>query len=633
MPGKDDTLQLPATEDEGDLSRSTVRGARRIYFRFTIIVLSINALFSAAILVFEVLGTVRQTEQRLSEMAELQVNTVHNLRRARPSWTPRQVIARATRLTGAPMALMTAGAGRPIYTSSPQLALELKRIYKTPADLRAGLRLLINTELGALSGAWRLVPFDGNYLLIVIPHRPEDEGHFQYLTIQAGILFLGLALLFFVMAFAARWLFYQPVHRLVGQLTGALARDVERRRRAEEKATAARFEAEEHLTFRNNLLDASEAVGIIATDVNGVVRIFNSAAEQILGYAERDVVGRRTLADLRELAGRDATWELPLRTLMQLEQGEEFRVDASGQEHLLSINESEIRDSTGQYSGQLVTFIDISERKRLEAELQLNELQLIQSAKMATLGEMATGVAHELNQPLNNIGLLTSRVRRRLRKLPAGEDATFVNEKLERIQGQVQRASRIIEQLRSFGRRSGAEDFQPVVLADAVHQVVDMLGEQFRHHSITLEIDLPADLPRVRADRGQLEQVLVNLVVNARDALRDGAANWQPPDEKRVSITGHVCDIEGKPAAAVQVADNGPGIPADVQEKVFQPFFTTKEVGQGTGLGLSISYSLIQGFGGTLTVESEPGKDTAFTITLLQVTSTDGSKKQDSAGR
>jgi histidine kinase len=447
------------------------------------------------------------------------------------------------------------------------------------------------------------------------------------------VLALGLTLLFFIMLFAARWLFYEPVHRLVGQLTGALARDVERRRRAEEKATSARFEAEEHLTFRNNLLDASEAVGIIATDGNGVVRIFNRAAEHILGYREVDLVGKLTLAELHRQARRVPDEELPLRSFMQVKEGEAFRVDKAGREHLLSINESEILDSTGQHSGRLVTFIDISEQKRLEAELQLNELQLIQNAKMATLGEMATGVAHELNQPLNNIGLLTSRVRRRMRKLANGEDAEFVNEKLELVQGQVQRASRIIEQLRSFGRRSGAEDFQPVRLAAPVRHVVDMLKEQFNHHAITLEIEVADDLPSVRADQGQLEQVFVNLIVNARDALRDGKDGWQAPDEKRIHIKGRTSELEGRPAVAISICDNGPGISPELKEKVFQPFFTTKEIGQGTGLGLSISYSLIQGFGGTLSVESEIDQGATFTITLLQVTSADGAKKQDSASR
>jgi len=418
------------------------------------------------------------------------------------------------------------------------------------------------------------------------------------------------------MLFAANWMLRRPLARLVEQLTSALAMDVHKRTRAEERAVAARLEAEAHLAFRDNLINASESVGIVATDAEGRIRVWNQAAERILGHSARELCGRVSLDDL--LARARAA--LPDRTqswpLIHAGEGEEMLADAAGVLHLLELQRSDIRDREGGLRGSLVTFIDITERRRLEAELQQNELKLLQSSKLATLGEMATGVAHELNQPLNNIGLLGSRMTRKLEQLPlAAEDREFLAEKLAKVQTQVERAGKIIDHLRTFGRvRERA--FASVDLRTSIEGVLVFLAEQLRQHSIDVALELPGELPRVTADEAQLEQVLMNLIINARDALDEIPGETHA---KQITIAAARGRFDhGAAAVVLEVRDNGPGIPSEVQQRIFDPFFTTKEVGKGTGLGLSISYGLVRDFGGTLEVESRPQKGATFRVRLRE---------------
>jgi len=293
-------------------------------------------------------------------------------------------------------------------------------------------------------------------------------------------------------------------------------------------------------------------------------------------------------------------------------EGEEFWVDKNGRELLLHVNTSDILDPDGTRRGRLVTFIDVTERRKLEAELQLNELQLIQSAKLATLGEMATGIAHELNQPLNNISLLTERIQRRLdRKVFEPEERDFCGEKLGKIQSQVERAGKIIDHLRTFGRPT-AKQLASISVIDPIEGVMVFLREQLNRHGIRVEVDLAPELPRVQADEARLEQVLMNLIINARDALsdKDGEPKEIRISARPVTLTG------GEPGVSVEVTDNGPGMAREVLDRIFEPFFTTKEVGKGTGLGLSISYGLVREFGGALEVRSEPGTGSTFTVRL-----------------
>jgi PAS domain S-box-containing protein len=510
---------------------------------------------------------------------------------------------------------LIAHGGSLAFATDPILYDAIDKTYPR-GPIEPSRRFAIRDDLGDVSGGWFVQPFSNQYyLLIVVPHLPESEGKMLHFTIRAGVLGLSLAASVLVMLGTANWMLRHPLDRLVRALTSALNRDIERRRIAEQVAIDARLDAEAHLAFLDNLINASDQVGIVAADEDGYVQLLNRAAEAILGYSEAEAVGKMTLTELLSHSSQDSMHEVPLRSLMTLQESEMFVSDRHGVERLVSVNFSDIKDVEGKDKGHLMVFIDVTERKRLEVELQINEMQLVQSAKLAGLGEMATGVAHELNQPLNNIGLLASRVTRKL--INHDHEHAFEIEKLQKIQGQVQRAGKIIDQLRAFGRPTvlHVTDFP---IRQPVEAVLDLLGEQLSGRGIEVVVDIPDGLPNVQADESQLEQVLINLLNNARDALSDSGVS--PPSPRiRLKAEAEILPGDGELRICLHVQDNGPGMGDDVGRRVFEPFFTTKEVGKGTGLGLSISYSLVRGFGGTLAFRSRPGEGTTFSILLKTV--------------
>lgn len=238
------------------------------------------------------------------------------------------------------------------------------------------------------------------------------------------------------------------------------------------------------------------------------------------------------------------------------------------------------------------------------------ENQLIQAGKMATLGEMSAGVAHELNQPLTVIGagagFLSKQVRRN-RKM----DAALILEVAEEIKGQVDRATKIINHLREFGRKSDVERTL-VDLAKPIRGVFHLLGRQLEVHDIEVKLDLADNLPPVLSDSNRLEQVFINLVINARDAIESRLAEDPNGEPGRIEIRVRAA---GDSVTAV-VSDNGTGMTQEKISRIFEPFYTTKPVGKGAGLGLSISYGIIRDYDGAIDVDSAPGRGTSFKITL-----------------
>jgi C4-dicarboxylate-specific signal transduction histidine kinase len=242
------------------------------------------------------------------------------------------------------------------------------------------------------------------------------------------------------------------------------------------------------------------------------------------------------------------------------------------------------------------------EMERREQELRDKQEQLIQAGKLATLGELTTGVAHELNNPLNNIGLFVGNVIDYVRM--GGVDNERMLQDLEKVVEQVKKATEIISHLRTFGRAAPVT-LEPVSVNDVIERALSLTQEQLRLRQIEIELDLCPEAPVVLGNSIQLEQVFINLLTNARDAL--AAA-----DERRISVQ---CSIEGDMVVLV-LRDTGPGIPEGLEQRIFDPFFTTKEVGTGTGLGLSITYGIIKDHRGSITVESRPGEGASFRIEL-----------------
>lgn len=254
-----------------------------------------------------------------------------------------------------------------------------------------------------------------------------------------------------------------------------------------------------------------------------------------------------------------------------------------------------IRVSPSEYQGKkayLLTTSDIT--KRLMAEQQL-----IQASKMATLGEMATGIAHELNQPLSVIKTASEFLMRKVRKAePIRED--ILKTMAEEIDSHVDRASKIIQHLREFGRKSDVKS-ERVQVNEALRNAVDIFSQQLKLREIEVVQDLKEDLPAILGDANRLEQVFINLLINARDAIEERCEKEGNRDiEKRIYLKTWL----QKDKVTIEVKDSGEGIPQDILRKIFEPFFTTKRVGKGTGLGLSISYGIVQDYEGTIRVKT-----------------------------
>src|SRR5437879_3395242 len=243
-----------------------------------------------------------------------------------------------------------------------------------------------------------------------------------------------------------------------------------------------------------------------------------------------------------------------------------------------------------------------AEIQRREQELRDRQEQLVQAGKLATLGELTTGIAHELNNPLNNIGLFVANAIDLL-ELGVGNKEQISGE-LRHAMQQVRKASEIISHLRTFGRAAPVSR-EPVYLRQVIDRALSLMQEQLRLREIKVTVDLGPEEPVVIGNPIQLEQVFMNLLTNARDAMTDSP-------RKEIRISGSVSSA----AVEVAFADTGHGVPPGLERRIFDPFFTTKEVGKGTGLGLSITYGIVKEHGGTISVVGRPNEGATFIIRL-----------------
>ncbi|NUR56376.1 MAG: PAS domain-containing protein [Acidobacteria bacterium] len=348
-------------------------------------------------------------------------------------------------------------------------------------------------------------------------------------------------------------------------------------------------EVERMRQFSENILESLND-GLAVLDRNGRVVRWNRRLEELYGLRHEDAVARllddlfdAAVVDMVRSSSHDAPegsayYRVPLTT----------RHDPA-RRLLVNIAATPLRDAHGAIAGTIVICEDISSRVQLEEQLQISE-------KMASIGLLAAGVAHEVNTPLTGISSYTQML---LDGAAEDDPKTKVLEKIER---QTFRAAKIVNGLLNLARPAQV-DSGPCDINAVINDVLSLLEHQFRTGRIQVRKETAAIAPRVQGIEYKLQQVFLNLLLNARDAMPRGG--W-------LTI---VTRAEGD-AAVVEVADTGSGIPADQLSRIYDPFYTTKAIGKGTGLGLSITYGIVQEHGGTITCESEVGQGTRFTLRL-----------------
>src|SRR4030095_881367 len=325
--------------------------------------------------------------------------------------------------------------------------------------------------------------------------------------------------------------------------------------------------------FSENIIE-SISVGVVVEDVEGRIVGWSRALEVLTGRGAQYMLGRRA-EDI-----------IPAHLLQRLIDNRHLYKQAwNGL--VVNFSATSLLDKTGDTRGTLIIIDNITDRIRLED-------QLIQNEKLTSIGLLAAGVAHEVNTPLAVI----SSYSQMLRKEISPEDSRF--KLLEKITKQTFRASEIVNNLLNFSRTSATE-FSDVDVHQVITETLSLLEHQFKTARIRVERELRAECPVTFGNAGKLQQVFLNLFVNARDAMPEGG-------ELRILTDALDSKIE------ILVQDTGTGIGRENVKRIYDPFFTTKAAGKGTGLGLSVSYGIVQEHGGSISVESKPGIGTSFRL-------------------
>ena len=374
--------------------------------------------------------------------------------------------------------------------------------------------------------------------------------------------------------------------------------------------------------FRSVVRTANDA--IVSIDSRGEIVFWSLGAETAFGYS------------FDEAIGKPITLVMPERFHKAHRRGMD-RVLSTGKSDIIGKrvevvglrkdgSEFPIELSLALWKAKDETFFtaimrDITDRKVEEArrateqERERHRVLSMRSDRLRSLGEMAAGIAHELNQPLQGVRGMAERL---LISLDRGWELTeeTIRDRAGTIVEQADRMVNIIEHIRIFARESGKPELRPVKVNDVVRAGMDLLGTQLRSRGIQLDRELMESLPIISANPFSLEEVVINLLINARDAVEEQMKAGSVSTPPRILLRTLLDQTGESERVKIEVTDNGIGIPEDIAEYVFDPFFTTKGPDRGTGLGLSISRSIVEGFGGTIYINSTPGSGTTATISL-----------------
>ncbi|MBF0379974.1 MAG: response regulator [Magnetococcales bacterium] len=399
-----------------------------------------------------------------------------------------------------------------------------------------------------------------------------------------------------------------------------LGRTLKKRNEELELEVLKRTEAEQELqqakVYTDTIL-ASMADTLMVTTFDGMVMKVNRSASQLLRYSESEFLGchvdqfcRQHVDDDEEVfsLGAELKAMLPAGGFDNLEA---VFIAKNGLEIPVLISASVMRDDRGEETGIIVAAKDITDYKQAQKELREKEAQLIHAGRLTAMGEMASGIAHELNQPLTIIRMAAQNFGYRMAEGMLGEeDSLQISDK---IMKQVDRAASIINLMRTFVRSEGKDDDD--VIVDPSIPTLDALTffrEQYRVHDIELVTEITEGLPKIAIHPNHYEQIVVNLLSNARYAVNK-KGDQQEEYKKQVIIKLSYIE-EGAGSIILEVDDNGIGMSEEEQKRCWEPFFSTKEVGEGTGLGLYIIHSIIRERQGTIQMESVEGKGTKLTV-------------------
>ena len=352
--------------------------------------------------------------------------------------------------------------------------------------------------------------------------------------------------------------------------------------------------------FLENLIrNASDPV--IAADMTGRIIIFNDAAAEATGYTVEEALSH---LNIRDFYRGDGAREVMRKMRMDAHGGKgklkKYRImgrGKDGNEIPISLYSSIVYEN-GLEVATIGIFHDLREEIHMQQKLEKTQLQLLQSEKMASLGKLAAGVAHQLNNPLGSITLYAKLILEEYDLEPG------IKEDLELILRDAERCRDTVKELLEFARQR-QQFMKPININKAVDRCLVLIENQALFHNVLIDKQLAEDLPRTVGDAQQLNHVFMNIMINAAQAM-DGKG----------SITITTFEAASRDRVVIEIADTGPGIGEEHLERIFEPFFTTKEEGQGTGLGLSVVYNIIENHGGTISARSQVGQGTTFIIEL-----------------
>ena len=390
-------------------------------------------------------------------------------------------------------------------------------------------------------------------------------------------------------------------------MTGRNLAEAERRAIVQERRQSERREFE--LASRLAAIVESSGDAIIGATLDGVVTSWNAGAEHMYGYAPDEMVGR----NVSELILPDRAGELTpvferTRRGLRVEQFETKRLHKDGSTIDVSIVVSPVRDAGGAVVGASAVIRNMTERNRAEADRRMLEGQLHQSERLESLGQLAGGIAHDFNNLLAAIMNYAEFVAEETADKPA------VRADAEQIQAAAQSAARLTRQLLIFSRREATQT-EALDLSAIVAGIHHLLSRSIGAH-IELRVEPGVSLPAIEADRGQVEQVLLNLAINSRDAMPEGGTLTIETSLAELGEDHARLQPDVSPGRYVELAvsDTGTGMSAKVAARIFEPFFSTKPQDQGTGLGLSTVYGIVAQAGGGMSVCSEEGSGTTFRL-------------------